>query len=77
MTAADFKQARRSLGLTQTQTAAMFGRTLRQVQNWEAKAVDAMAARLMRAYVAGYRPDDWPTSRRVVIRALIAQEGGA
>jgi len=37
----------------------MFGRTLRQVQNWEAKAVDAMAAQLMRFYLAT-DPAQWP-----------------
>ncbi len=63
MTPTDFKQARQSLGLTQAQTAAMVGRKTRNVQQWEAgdRAVDQAAALLVAAYLAGYRPADWPT----------------
>ena len=63
MTPAEFKQARQSLGLTQPQAADMVGRKLRNVQQWEAgdRAVDQAAALLVAAYIAGYRPADWPT----------------
>ena len=63
MTPAELKQARRALGLTQTQAANMCGCTLRSVQNWEGGeyAVSDYAARLIRAYLDGYRPEDWPT----------------
>ena len=64
MTPTDFKQARQSLGLTQSQTAAMVGRKLRNIQQWEAgdRAVDRAAALLIAAYLAGYRSTDWPAS---------------
>lgn len=60
MTPAAFSAARKSLGLTQTQLAAAFGRKLRQVQTWEAVGPDELAASYMAALLAGYRPDDWP-----------------
>lgn len=59
MTPAGFKEARQSLGLTQQQLAAAFGRKLRQVQNWEAHGPDDLAARYMAALLSGYRPKDW------------------
>jgi len=50
-------------GLTQSQAASMLGRTLRNVQQWEGaeREIDNAAALLLRAYLNGYRPDDWPT----------------
>ena len=63
MTPTQFKEARPSLGLTQSQIAVMFGRKLRQVQNWESVAVDDLAANYMRAIIiGGYRPADWPNT---------------
>lgn len=62
MTPADFRQARKSLGLTQGQLAALMGVAHRTVQKWEGgeRGIDPPAARLLQAYQAGYRPEDWP-----------------
>ena len=62
MTPAALRQARATLGLTQTQMAAMLGRKLRNLQQWEAgdRRIDEAAARLLTAYLHGYRPEDWP-----------------
>lgn len=62
MTPAEFKQARQSLGLTAAQAAPLFGLgDLARIYNIETGAsVPAWHARLMRAYLDGYRPDDWP-----------------
>lgn len=62
MTPAALSQARATLGLTQTQMAAMLGRKLRNYQQWEAghRRIDEAAARLIAAYTEGYRPQDWP-----------------
>lgn len=65
MTHVEFIAGRKSLGLTQPQLAAAFGRKLRQVQNWEASGPDDLAARYMAALLASdWRPDDWPTRDR-------------
>ncbi len=63
MTPADFKAGRISLGLTAKQAAPMFGLgdTSRIYEIEAAAEVPAWHARLMRAYLDGYRPDDWPT----------------
>ena len=62
MTPAALSQARATLGLTQRQMAAMLGRKLRNYQQWEAgdRRIDEAAARLIAAYIDGYRPQDWP-----------------
>lgn len=62
MTPAALRQARATLGLTQTQMAAMLGRKLRNYQQWEGddRRIDEAAARLLTAYLHGYRPEDWP-----------------
>ena len=62
MTPAQFKEARQSLGLTQPQMAAMVGRKLRNIQQWEAgdRAVDPAAVLLITAYRDGYKPANWP-----------------
>lgn len=69
MTPAEIKEARKSLGLTQPQ----FGSVLRfggkpaalQVRVSEiergAQAITAERAELLRAYLSGYRCDDWPS----------------
>lgn len=66
MTPAEIKQARASLGLTQDQLAAVVGigaRGKQTVSAWERGvfAPSAQTARLIRAYLDGYRPEDWPT----------------
>jgi len=63
MTPTEFKEARQSLGLDQMQTAQMLGLSRKaSVSDMErgAKAITDQTARLMRAYIAGYRPADWP-----------------
>lgn len=63
MTPAEIKQARQSLGLTQAQLAAAlgYGAAVR-VSELErgARTASATTVRLLRAYIDGYRPDDWP-----------------
>jgi hypothetical protein len=67
MTPAAFKAARLSLGLTAAQAAPLFGLGQpARIYNIEAATtVPGWHARLMRAYLEGYRPDDWlPTQPR-------------
>jgi transcriptional regulator with XRE-family HTH domain len=63
MTPADFRAARLSLGLTQAQLAAVMGYSgqsrIAEIETG-ARNPSHAAQRLMDAYVAGYRPDDWP-----------------
>lgn len=66
MTNHEFRAIRQRLGLTQAQLAAVVGydmalsiSTLERATN--PRQVPELLARLMRAYDAGYRPDDWPT----------------
>ena len=63
MTPAEIQEARQSLGLDQHQMAAMLGlgaaTRVSEIEN--GKPTSQSVIRLMRAYVAGYRPDDWPT----------------
>jgi len=58
MTPTEFKQARQSLGLTQSRAAQWLGITLRNVQQWEAgeRGVNPTAAILISAYLDGWRP---------------------
>lgn len=68
MTPAEFKEARRALGLSVAQMADMLGVTSVQVRRMELREdagvhrpVMPTTARLVRAYLDGYRPRDWPT----------------
>lgn len=68
MTPAEIKQARSDLGLSCAQLAALIDtdpQTIRRMeQGSTAKTFRTPAprmVRLIRAYLAGYRPDDWPT----------------
>lgn len=66
MTPEEFKQARLSLGLTrQSDAAALLGysrqASISDIETGRAPPSPA-AVRLLRAYLDGYRPDDWPTS---------------
>lgn len=66
MTPAEFRQSRKSLGLTQGQLAALIGVDRRTVQKWEGAERDMhpAAVRLLGAYSEGYRPQDWPKGER-------------
>ena len=63
MTPAELKAARRTLGLTAKQMAALMGMTVEGVYRVESatgRKPPVRYVRLMKAYLAGYRPDDWP-----------------
>ena len=63
MTPAQFKEARQSLGLTPPQAADLLGygsRTRISEVEHGRKAASASVILLLRAYLAGYRPADWP-----------------
>lgn len=64
MTPDQIKQARQSLGLTQTQIAPLLGYgSQSRVTDIETGKRNASASviRLLTAYLDGYRPMDWPT----------------
>ena len=69
MTPATFKQARHKLGLSLSQAAHVLGydgaHGAQQVRRMESgkRAIRGAQARLMWAYLEGYRPEDWPVSR--------------
>ncbi len=65
MTPTEIKQARLDLGLTVAQFGKLLDindeRTMRRHMAPEAnKPPSPRMVRLIRAYMAGYRPDDWP-----------------
>ena len=67
MTPEEIKDARKRLGLTGNQLAALLdtdGQTVRRMEmSPEASTFRSPAPRIVRlikAYLAGYRPDDWP-----------------
>lgn len=69
MTPEELKAARLALGLTQAQLGAVLdtdGQTIRRMEMpAEARTHRPPAvrmARLIRAYLEGYRPPDWPAS---------------
>lgn len=62
-----FKEARRKLGLTQSNMAFVLSVSPQHVRRMEtdpdnnsARPVNGTTARLVRAYLDGYRPADWP-----------------
>ena len=63
MTPEQFMQCRLAVGLTQQQAANMLGYGSRsrisEIETGKRNSSKAVV-RLMRAYVDGYRPDDWP-----------------
>jgi len=67
MTPSQFKQARQSLGLTQSQLGNLLdtdGQSIRRVEmegdaTTKRKPAPRMV-RLLQAYLDGYRPTDWP-----------------
>lgn len=67
MTPAEIKEARQKLGLSAHQLAALLEtdpQTIRRMEQSETASTFRKPAprmsRLIRAYLAGYRPDDWP-----------------
>ena len=67
MTPADLKEARLTLGLTLTQLAPLLGyhgtngpRLVRRMESGD-RTIRPPQVLLMRAYLSGYRPADWPT----------------
>ena len=63
MTPAEFKAGRAALGLNQTEMAAMLGYTRQCTISWIETGkmnIGPSVLRLMRAYLDGYRPADWP-----------------
>ena len=67
MTGDEFRTGREVLGLTQAMLAAIMGYgSASRISEIENRAtVPAQTALLMRAYLTGYRPDDWPTQCQV------------
>ena len=69
MTPDEFAKARRELGLSRARLAPMLGydgiHSHMQVYRMETgeRPVRAAQARLMRAYLSGYRPEDWPEEK--------------
>ena len=67
MIPAQFKEARKSMGLTQAQLAVMLDTDAQSVRRIEMEPTASTSrypaprmVRLMLAYVDGYRPSDWP-----------------
>lgn len=66
MTPEEFQQARQSLGLPAADLARLLGvnptRATQTFSDWArgVRSIDKGRARLLRAYLDGYRPDDWP-----------------
>ena len=66
MTPQQLKEARRKLGLTLDQMAAMLGyegeQARSQLHHMETgrREIRPAQRRLVEAYLAGYRPQDWP-----------------
>jgi transcriptional regulator with XRE-family HTH domain len=67
MTGDDVKAARRQLGLTLNQLAALLGYSGEQARSQmhhletERRPLRPAQEKLLTAYLAGYRPKDWPT----------------
>jgi transcriptional regulator with XRE-family HTH domain len=70
MTADEIHVARWRLGLTQAELAAVMGlRRPQTISDWECgvKTPTGVAIRLLRAYLDGYRPPDWPREVRIAV----------
>lgn len=70
MTPSEIRQARQKLGLTVAELAGLLETDAQTVRRMEmepeastARKPAARMIRLMRAYLAGYRPFDWPASQ--------------
>jgi hypothetical protein len=65
----EFREAQQQLGLSDAQLAAVLGygdaahvrrHKVRDMTASSYRAPNNQVTRLIRAYLAGYRPDDWP-----------------
>lgn len=79
---AELKEARRALGLTQAQMARMLDTDSRSVRRLEShpdslqhRTPAPRMMRLIQAYLAGFRPPDWP-ARRALNTKKPAAPGG-
>jgi transcriptional regulator with XRE-family HTH domain len=64
LTPTQFREARVKLGLTQSDAARLLGYGSKvRISEIEAgkRNPGAAVVRLLRAYLAGYRPEDWPS----------------
>jgi len=63
MTPAEFKAMRQNLGLTPAQAATLLGygsaTRISEIENGHRNASAAVVL-LLRAYIAGYQPSNWP-----------------
>lgn len=64
MTPAEFKEARRTLGLSAADLGAILDTDPRTIRRWESEAdprpVNPIAARVVGWMLDGYRPPGWP-----------------
>lgn len=67
MTPEEFKEARRKLGLTQSELGALLDTAPQTIRKWEmadsrssARSVNPVAARAMHWFLSGFRPPEWP-----------------
>ncbi|ADO42418.1 helix-turn-helix domain-containing protein [Ketogulonicigenium vulgare] len=70
MTPEEFKEARRKLGLTQSELGAILDTAPQTIRKWEmpdtrstARGVNPVAARVMAWLMSGWRPPQWPQGR--------------
>jgi DNA-binding XRE family transcriptional regulator len=70
MTPAEFKEARRELGLSQSQLGLLLDTSPQTIRKWEtdeerstARSVNPVAARAMHWFLAGFRPPEWPKGK--------------
>ena len=64
MTPAQFKLARKTLGLSAAQLGAILDTDPRTIRRWESdddpRPVNPIASRVMEWLAVGYRPAEWP-----------------
>ena len=67
MTAGEFKEARNTLGLTQSQLGEILNTYPATIRKWEmeddrstSRSPNPVAARVMRWMLDGFRPPEWP-----------------
>lgn len=76
MTPDEIRAAQKALGLSQAKLAQVMGlRGQAAISEWLTGKHEPTgpAVRLLRAYLDGYRPRDWPTSTPAPARTLDAQ----